>query len=253
MFPPATVARAACTWRYLHSCSILSSAWARPLSEYWSVDWVRRPEVPFTVKSAPLRMASTMRASSATFLIQAPSFWVYIANLAGPISAVASEVDLNGYPMMTDTSFFTLSAGRVETNRYEGPRVRPAGSNVVVFGFASAKQTLLPPGEAVYAPQSAYWPSRVGCTSPPPGAGAAAVAAGLAGVAAGLAGAGALGAAGAAGLGGCCAAATETRLVARMNAVVAHRRVIGPPPGAACGTPNQEIAKAMNCLRNSAM
>src|SRR4029077_1791666 len=188
--------------RYLHSCSILSSAWARPLSEYWSVDCVPRPEVPFTVRSAPLRMASTMRASSATFLIQAPSFWVYIANLAGPISAVASEVDLNGYPMMTDTSFFTLSVGRVETNRYEGPRVRPAGSNVVVFGFASAKQTLLPPGEAVYAPQSAYWPSRVGCTSPPPGAGAAAVAAGLAGVAAGFAGAGALGAAGAAGAAG---------------------------------------------------
>src|SRR5215813_10974642 len=192
--------------RYLHSCSILSSAWARPLSEYWSVDVVPRPEVPFTVRSAPLRMASTMRASSATFLIQAPSFCVYIANLAGPISAVASEVDLNGYPMMTDTSFFTLSAGRVETNRYEGPRVRPAGSNVVVFGLASAKQTLLPPGEAVYAPQSAYWPSRVGCgASPPPGAGVAAVAAGLAGVTAGLAGGGA---AGAAGLGGCWAKAT---------------------------------------------
>jgi hypothetical protein len=45
---------------------------------------------------------------------------VYIANLAVPISAVASELDLNGYPMMTDTSFFTFSAGRVETNRYEG-------------------------------------------------------------------------------------------------------------------------------------
>src|SRR5262249_61278182 len=111
MFPPARVPRAARTWRYLHSCSILSSAWARPLSEYWSVDWVRRPEVPFTVKSAPLRMASTMRASSVTFLIQAPSFWVYIANLAVPISAVASGLVFNGKPMMTGTSFFTLSAG----------------------------------------------------------------------------------------------------------------------------------------------
>src|SRR5207248_11463661 len=186
-------------------------------------------------------MASTMRASSATFLIQAPSFWVYIANLAVPISAVASELDLNGYPMMTDTSFLTVSAGRVEMNRYEGPRGRPAGSNFVVFGLASAKQTLLPPGEAVYAPQSAYWPSRVGCgASPPPGAGVAAVAAGLAGVTAGLAGAGA---AGAAGLGGCWAKATEARLVARMNGVVAHRTVIGPTPVAAGGTPNQEFRR----------
>ena len=57
------------------------------------------------VRSAPLRMASIMRASSATFLIQAPSFLVFIPNLAVPISAVASEVDLNGYPMITDSSF----------------------------------------------------------------------------------------------------------------------------------------------------
>ena len=40
------------------------------------VDCVPRPEVLLTVRSAPLRMASTMRASAATFLIQAPSFWV---------------------------------------------------------------------------------------------------------------------------------------------------------------------------------
>src|SRR5262245_65431894 len=133
--------------------------------------------------------------------------------------------------MMTDTSFCTLSAGRVETNRYEGPRVRPAGSNVVVFGFASAKQTLLPPGEAVYAPQSAYWPSRVGCTSPPPGAGAAAVAAGLAGVAAGLAGARAVGAGGAGGLGGRWAAGAGARPGGRVEAVVGARRGNGPPPG----------------------
>src|SRR5438093_12321337 len=81
---------------YLHSCSARSSACERPLSENWSVVWVPRPEVPLTVRSAPLRMASIMRASSATFLIQAPSFWVYIANLAVPISAVASVLGLNG-------------------------------------------------------------------------------------------------------------------------------------------------------------
>src|SRR5262245_16219773 len=169
-------------------------------------------------------MASTMRASSVTFLIQAPSFCVYIANLAVPISAVASELDLNGYPMMTDTSFFTLSAGRVETNRYEAPRVRPGGSIVVVFGLASAKQTLLPPGEAIYAPQSAYWPSKVGCTSPPGAAGAAAVAGGLAGAAAGFCGA-------AAGFGGCCCAnAADASDMARINAVADVIPVIGPPP-----------------------
>ena len=124
----------------------------------------------------------------------------------------------------------------------------------MVFGLASAKQTLLPPGEAVYAPQSAYWPRRVGCVSPPPGAGAAAVAAGLAGVVdLGHAGAAGAGAAGVAGLGGCWAKATDAKLVANINAVVAHLRVIDPPPVAACGAPNQEIPKAMNCLRNSAM
>src|SRR5215468_12303338 len=171
-------------------------------------------------------MASTMRASSSRFLIQAPSFWVYIANLAVPISAVASELDLNGYPMMTDTSFLTLSAGRVETNRYEGPRGRPAGSIFVVFGLARAKQTLLPPGEAVYAPQSPYWPSKVGCASPAGVAGAAAVAAGLAGAAAGFCGCGV-----AAGFGGCCCAnATDASDVARINAVADLIPVIGPPP-----------------------
>src|SRR5262245_30903629 len=81
---------------YLHSCSILSSACASPLSEYWSVDCVPLPEVPRTVRSPPLRMAPIMRASSATFLIQAPSLSVYIANLDVPISAVASVSPLNG-------------------------------------------------------------------------------------------------------------------------------------------------------------
>src|SRR6516162_9954917 len=112
--------------------------------------------------------------------------------------------------MMTDTSFFTFSVGRVETKKKDGSRLRPSGSVLVVFGLARAKQTLLPPGEAVYAPQSPYWPSKVGCGSP---AGAAAVAAGLAGAAAGFCGA-------AAGFGGCCCAnATDASDVARINAV----------------------------------
>jgi hypothetical protein len=55
-------------------------------------------------ESAASRAKCSLRAASRNvhktgidrFLIQAPSFWVYIANLAVPISAVASEVDLNG-------------------------------------------------------------------------------------------------------------------------------------------------------------
>ena len=46
--------------------------------------------------SAPRRMVSTMRASSAAFLIQAPSACVYIAYFVEPISTVASEPGLNG-------------------------------------------------------------------------------------------------------------------------------------------------------------
>src|SRR5215831_18116336 len=140
--------------------------------------------------------------------------------------------------MMTDTSFFTFSAGGMETKTKDGSRLRPSGSVFVVFGLASAKQTLLPPGEAVYAPQSPYWPSKVGWASPA-AAGAAAVAAGLEGAAAGF---GACGAAAgfcgwgvAAGFGGCCgcccAKATDASDVARINAVVAHFiPIIGPPP-----------------------
>src|SRR5262249_12378083 len=101
--------------------------------------------------------------------------------------------------MMTDTSFFTFSAGRVETKTWDGSRLRPSGSVFVVFGLASAKQTLLPPGEAAYAPQSPYWPSKVGCASPAGAEGAAAVAAGLDGAAAGFCGCGV-----AAGFCGCC-------------------------------------------------
>jgi hypothetical protein len=77
---------------------------------------VPRLDVPLMVRSAPLRMASIRRASSATFLIQAPSFWVYIANLVGPISAVASDDCRNGYPTMAEISLRTFSAGRVEMN-----------------------------------------------------------------------------------------------------------------------------------------
>ena len=66
------------------------------LERNWSVDWVPRPDTPLTVSSLPLRMASIMRVSSATFLIQAPSFCVYMANLVVPISALASELALNG-------------------------------------------------------------------------------------------------------------------------------------------------------------
>src|SRR6516164_9053484 len=112
--------------------------------------------------------------------------------------------------MMTDTSFFTFSVGRVEKKTKDGSRLRPSGSVLVVFGLARAKQTLLPPGEAVYAPQSPYWPSKVGCASPAGAAGAAAVAAGF---------------------GGCCRAnATDASDVARINAVADLIPVIGPPP-----------------------
>src|SRR6516162_1862616 len=138
--------------------------------------------------------------------------------------------------MITDTSFFTFSVVGVSSKKKDGSRLRPSGSVFVVFGLASAKQTLLPPGEAVYAPQSPYWPSKVGCASPAAAAGAAAVAAGLAGAAAGVAGCGvAAGLAGcgvAAGFAGCCCAkATDASDAARINAVAAHLvPIIGPPP-----------------------
>src|SRR6516162_2491911 len=128
--------------------------------------------------------------------------------------------------MITDTSFFTFSVVGVSSKKKDGSRLRPSGSVFAVFGLASAKQTLLPPGEAVYAPQSPYWPSRVGCASPAAVAGAAAVAAGLAGAAAGFCGCGV-----AAGFGGCCCAnATDANAVARINAVADLIPVIGPPP-----------------------
>src|SRR5207253_10076293 len=95
------------------------------------------------------------------------------------------------------------------------------------------KQTLLPPGEAVYAPQSPYWPSKVGCTSPVAAAGAAAVAAGLAGAAAGFCGCGVAAGGGgvAAGFAGCCCAeATGARGATRIKAVLAELIPINRPP-----------------------
>ena len=61
-------------------------------------------------------------------------------------------------------------------------------------GLASAKQTFLPPGVAVYAPQSPNWPSRVGCGAP-----------GAVGGTAGFGAAG-FGAAGGLAAGACCCA-----------------------------------------------
>ena len=61
-------------------------------------------------------MASTMRASSAAFLIHAPSPCVYIAYLAEPISTVVSEPALTGYPITIEISLRTFSVGRVDTN-----------------------------------------------------------------------------------------------------------------------------------------
>ena len=51
--------------------------------------------------------------------------------------------------MMTETSSFTFSEGRVDTNRKAGSRGRPDGLVVEAFGLPSAKQTFLPPGFAV--------------------------------------------------------------------------------------------------------
>src|SRR5260370_40419132 len=97
---------------------------------------------------------------------------------------------------MTETSSLTFSAGRVEMNIQAGSRGRFGGDVLELAGLASAKQIFLPPGLAVYAPQSPYCPSRVGCA--PPGAGGAAGAAagggfGAAGGAAALRGVGGAG------------------------------------------------------------
>src|SRR5438105_587795 len=100
----------------LQSCATRSSAWASPFSENTSVVSVPFAETPLTVTSAPRLSASTICASSAAFLIQSPSPWVYMAYLALPISSEPSEPGLSWYPIDTDTSLATFSDGRVERN-----------------------------------------------------------------------------------------------------------------------------------------
>src|SRR5713101_828847 len=95
---------------------------------------------------------------------------------------------------MTETSSLTFSAGRVETNIQAGSRGRFGGDVLELAGLARAKQTFLPPGLAVYAPQSPYCPSRVGCAAP-----------GIDGAAGAAAAAGGFGAAGFGAAGGCAA------------------------------------------------
>src|SRR5581483_5373022 len=87
-------ATAPCPQDYRHSCATRSSACEIPLSENVSVVWVPLEVVALITASDPLRMASTSLASSAAFLIQAPSFWVYMAKLAPATVAVASEFGL---------------------------------------------------------------------------------------------------------------------------------------------------------------
>src|SRR5919201_5863745 len=72
----------------LQSCASRSSAWDSPFSEKVSVVSVPLAETPLTTTSAERRMASTIRSSSAAFLIQRPSPCVYIAYAAPPTSSV---------------------------------------------------------------------------------------------------------------------------------------------------------------------
>src|SRR5215469_9657636 len=61
---------------YLHSWAARSRACDTPLRENVSVDCVPLVETPLITALSPPRMASTILASSAAFLIQAPSCWV---------------------------------------------------------------------------------------------------------------------------------------------------------------------------------
>ena len=81
---------------HLHSWSVRSSAWVKPFSENVSTDCVPFIDDPLTTTVGLARMASTKWASSAAFLIQAPSWSVESANEIAPISAVASPFGLNG-------------------------------------------------------------------------------------------------------------------------------------------------------------
>src|ERR1041385_528331 len=77
-----------------HSCATRSSAWEIPLSENVSVVAVPLEVWALITASGDLRMASTSRVSSAAFLTQAPSFWVYIGKPPLAIVIVASELAL---------------------------------------------------------------------------------------------------------------------------------------------------------------
>src|SRR3974377_187807 len=67
---------------------------------------------------------------------------------------------------MTQTSSLPFSAGRLDMNIQAGSRGRLGGDVLELAGLASAKQIFLPPGLAVYAPQSSYCPSSVGWGAP---------------------------------------------------------------------------------------
>jgi hypothetical protein len=67
---------------------------------------------------------------------------------------------------MIEISLLILSAGREEMNIKIGLRGLSGGSVSDDAGWALAKQTFLPPDSAKYAPQSAYWPSKVGFALP---------------------------------------------------------------------------------------
>src|SRR5262249_61123580 len=64
--------------------------------------------------------------------------------------------------MITETSFLTFSPGREATKKNTGSRGLLGGVVCELDGLAPAKQILLPPGTAAYAPHSPYCPSSVG-------------------------------------------------------------------------------------------
>jgi hypothetical protein len=67
---------------------------------------------------------------------------------------------------MIETSFETFSAGRVDMNAYAASRGRFGGLVFEDEGFASAKQTFLPFGVAVYAPHVPNCPTNDGSAPP---------------------------------------------------------------------------------------
>src|SRR5262249_25329846 len=105
--------------------------------------------------------------------------------------------------MITETSFLTFSPGGEATKKNTGSRGLLGGVVCELDGLAPAKQILLPPGTAAYAPHSPYCPSSVG--SAPSRATACGAGFEALGLAAGFAGFGLAGApaGGAARAGGC--------------------------------------------------